>query len=169
MVWHCVEHAFDAELPAIVTENTARRVANFLHGFLLPHAIAFYAGTLGLANDHDVMADIAGYILARKLNVITSRDVQQGTRDMRRLIQRETEELFEQLEAFGWLTRKPGRAPVKPAALGGQSGRTPAVRGARKSGKGAPREGTSDHHQAGEGGLRGRRHQKCARCTSRAL
>ena len=111
VVWHCIDHADDAELPVIVTEDTARRVRDFLHGFLLPHAIAFYAGTLGLANDHDVMADIAGYILARKLDEITSRNVQQGTRDMRRLIQRETNELFEQLEAFGWLTRKPGARP----------------------------------------------------------
>jgi len=44
VIWHCVEHAFDAQLPRVVTENTAQRVANFLRGFLLPHAIAFYAG-----------------------------------------------------------------------------------------------------------------------------
>jgi uncharacterized protein DUF3987 len=111
VVWHCVEHAFDAELPRVVTEDTAQRVANFLSGFLLPHAIAFYAGTLGLANDHDVMSDIAGYILARELKVITSRDVQQGTRAMRKLVRHETEGLFEQLEAFGWLTRTPGPRP----------------------------------------------------------
>ena len=75
------------------------------------------------------MTDIAGYILARQLKVITSRDVQQGTRAMRKLVRHETEGLFEQLEAFGWLTRTPGPSPVKPAALGGQSRRTPAVRG----------------------------------------
>ena len=111
VVWHCVKHAFDAQLPCVVTEDTAQRVANFLRGFLLPHAIAFYAGTLGLANDHDVMTDIAGYILARELKVLTSRDVQQGTRAMRKLVRHETEGLFEQLEAFGWLTRTPGPRP----------------------------------------------------------
>ena len=46
VVWHCVEHA-EGELPAVITEATARRVAGFLHGFLLPHALAFYAGVLG--------------------------------------------------------------------------------------------------------------------------
>ena len=78
VVWHCVEHADGDSLPAVVTEDTARRVAGFLHGFLLPHALAFYAGVLGLANDHDRLADVAGYILAHKLERITNRDVQRG-------------------------------------------------------------------------------------------
>ena len=67
VVWHCVEHAGGDSLPAVVTEDTARRVAGFLHGFLLPHALAFYAGVLGLSNDHDRLADVADYILAHKL------------------------------------------------------------------------------------------------------
>ena len=78
VVWHCIEHAGGDSLPAVVTEDTARRVAGFLHGFLLPHALAFYAGVLGLSNDHDRLADVAGYILARKLERITNRDVQRG-------------------------------------------------------------------------------------------
>ena len=66
VVWHCVEHVNDDELPVVVTEATARRVAGFLHGFLLKHAIAFYSGVLGLANDHDRLANVADYILAHK-------------------------------------------------------------------------------------------------------
>ena len=114
VVWHCVEHVNDDELPAVVTEDTARRVAGFLHGFLLPHAMAFYAGVLGLANDHDRLANVADYILAHKLERITNRDVQRGDGSMRNLKRRETEAIFEQLDAFGWVTRTPGPRPSDP-------------------------------------------------------
>jgi Protein of unknown function (DUF3987) len=59
VVWHCVENACD-RLPTVIAEATARRAAGFLHGFFLPHALAFYAGTLGLSNDHDRLFD-AGF------------------------------------------------------------------------------------------------------------
>ena len=113
VVWHCVEHA-DGELTAVISEATARRVAGFLHGFLLKHAIAFYSGVLGLANDHDRLANVADYILAHKLERITNRDIQRGDRTMRNLTRRETETIFEQLDAFGWVTRTPGPRPSDP-------------------------------------------------------
>jgi hypothetical protein len=86
------------QLPAVVTEVTARRVADFLHGFLKPHAVAFYVGVLGLANDHDRLANIADYILAHGLKKITTRDVARGDRSMRGLKKHETDAIFEQLE-----------------------------------------------------------------------
>ena len=113
VVWHCVEHA-GGNIPATVTEATARRVKGFLHGFLLPHALAFYAGTLGLSDDHDRLAAVAGHILAHKLERVTNRDVQRGDRSMRKLTRRETEAIFEQLDALGWITRIPGRRPSDP-------------------------------------------------------
>ena len=61
-----------------------------------------------------VLSDIAGYILARKLERITNRDVQRGSKGMRSLKQRDVEGLFEQLDAFGWLTRVPGPRPSYP-------------------------------------------------------
>ena len=63
VVWHCVEHAKGA-LPATISEATAQRVKGFLHGFLLPHALAFYVGVLGLSNDHDA-ANIPGRLHPR--------------------------------------------------------------------------------------------------------
>jgi hypothetical protein len=110
VVWHCIEHA-GARMPSVVTEDTARRVAGFMHSFLLPHAVAFYAGVLGLSNDHDRLTDIAGYILAHKLDKITNRDVQRGGRSMRNLERRDIESIFDQLDAFGWITRIPGPRP----------------------------------------------------------
>lgn len=110
VVWHCVENP-KGDLPALVSEATARRAAGFLHGFLLPHALAFYAGTLGLSDDHDRLTAVAGYILAHKLDRITNRDVQRGDRTMRGLGRAEIAAVFDQLSALGWIDRAPGPRP----------------------------------------------------------
>jgi hypothetical protein len=114
VVWHCVENAGDRLLPTVIAEATARRAAGFLQGFLLPHAAAFYMGALGLSNDHDRLAAVAGYILARKLERITNRDVQRGDRTMRGLDRPEIEAIFDQLDAFGWIDRTPGHRLTDP-------------------------------------------------------
>jgi hypothetical protein len=111
VLWHCIENVDQRILPTEVTEDTARRVARFLHDFILKHAVAFYAGTLGLSDDHERLANVANFILARKLSKITNRDVQRGDRSMRRLADRDTLRIFEQLEALGWVER---RLPKKP-------------------------------------------------------
>jgi hypothetical protein len=113
VVWHCVENTA-GDLPAIITEATARRVADFLHGYLLKHALSFYAGVLGLSNDHDRLANVASYILAHKPLRLTNRDIQRGDRSMRNLTRRETETIFEQLEALGWVTKTPGTRHSDP-------------------------------------------------------
>jgi hypothetical protein len=105
VLWHCIEGADGL----VVTERTARRVANFIRRFMLPHATAFYAGMLALSDNHDRLTNVAGYILAKKLTCITNRDVQRGDRAMRGLERQEIESVFEQLEALGWLFRTPGR------------------------------------------------------------
>ena len=129
VIWHCVENCFDDKVPRLIPAKTAQRVADFLHKFLLPHAVAFYGNVLGLADDHDRLAAVAGYILARKLERVTNRDVARGDRTMRRLTKRETEEVFEQLEALGWLTgRKPGKRPSDPPHWAVNSGVSPAFR-----------------------------------------
>jgi hypothetical protein len=104
VVFHCIEHAFDKRVPVTVSLNTAQRVAHFLHDFLLPHAMAFYSGVLGVADDHDRIANVAGYILAHRLTSVSHRDVQRGDRSMRKLERQDTEKVFEQLVALGWLT-----------------------------------------------------------------
>jgi hypothetical protein len=64
-----------------------------------------------LADNHDRLANVAGFILARGLDRITNRDVQRGDRSMRKLTDWDTLKLFEQLEALGWVER---RLPKKP-------------------------------------------------------
>ena len=113
LVWHCVQHA-DGPLPLEVTESTAERVAAFLHQFLLPHAFAFYAGILGLSDDHDRLTAIASYILAHGLERVTHRDVQRGDRAMRKIAEHDIRPLLEQLAALGWLEMIPGPRPTQP-------------------------------------------------------
>jgi hypothetical protein len=113
VVWHCIEHA-GQDLPAKVTQSTAQRVADFLHGFLLRHALAFYRGVLGLSEDHDRLTALAGHILAHKLDRITNRDVQRGDRTMRGLTDQEIRPLLEQLAALGWLDRLDPPRPSSP-------------------------------------------------------
>ena len=118
VVWHCIEYCSDPfvdhdpnGLPIEISEGTAQRVADFMHQFLLPHAIAFYAECLGLSSDHDALESIAGYILTHKLTEVTNRDVQRGDRVMRKLNDFEVKPLLEQLEAMGWLERIEGPRP----------------------------------------------------------
>ena len=111
--FHCIEHAPN-RIPEFVTGETAERVADLMRQFLLPHALAFYGGILGLSNDHDRLANVAGYILAHRKDHLSNRDVQASCRTMRKLEQRDTRAVFEQLEALGWLSQIAGPRPSSP-------------------------------------------------------
>jgi Protein of unknown function (DUF3987) len=116
LLWHCIEHP--TTLPQYITGATAQRVADFLHKFLFPHALAFYAGVLGLADEDDRLKAVAGYILSRKLKFITNRDVQRGNRTMRGLSRQEVDNIFHHLDALGWISRinaQPTNWKVNPA------------------------------------------------------
>ncbi len=115
LVWHAVENYHINPLPPTIAESTAQRVRDFLHGYLLPHAFAFYAGVLGLSDDHDRLTAVAGFILAHKLEKATVRDVQRGDRTMRGLKRHETDRIFQQLEALGWLKETPGARATDPS------------------------------------------------------
>jgi hypothetical protein len=105
----CKAKGFDAYgWPYDIEAKTAQRVADFMHDFLLRHAVAFYVNELGLSDDHDRLSAVAGYILARGLQQIARRDIQRGDHIMRKIKERDTNDVFEQLEALGWLVRKQG-------------------------------------------------------------
>jgi len=114
LLWHCVDHCstnnWQTELSILVSAATAQRVEQFLHGFLLPHAAAFYFDVFGLSDDHERLTAVAGYILAHRLEVVTNRDVQHGIRMMRKLDRQDVTSVFYQLYALGWLL-----PPVGPA------------------------------------------------------
>jgi hypothetical protein len=106
LLWHCIEHHENIWVGKI-TADTARRVAAFMHDFLRPHAIAFYTDMCGLSTDHERLCAVAGYILAHKKTRITKRDIARGIHSMRNLTERDTNGIFEQMDAFGWISRDP--------------------------------------------------------------
>ncbi|MGX0962611.1 hypothetical protein AB7M63_003060 [Bradyrhizobium japonicum] len=102
IVFHCIES--DGARPAsVIKEDTASRAAAFLEKFLFPHAVAFYVDILGLSDRHDMVLAAAGFILARKLETISVRDVRRGDRIMRGMDVDQAQAVLEQLDAFGWL------------------------------------------------------------------
>jgi hypothetical protein len=105
VVFHCIENAHAPALAGVVTEDTASRVWRFLRTFIRPHQFAFFAGLLGLADDHERLQAIAGFILAKKLTRVAHRDAQRAARSLRGLDSRTITTLYEQLHAFGWLER----------------------------------------------------------------
>jgi hypothetical protein len=100
LLWHCINHCTakpqTAEPDMYIPTATAEKVARFLHGFLLPHARAFYFNVFGVSDDHPRLTRIAGYILARRLEVVTNRDVQRGDRAMRGIDRQDIASLFHQ-------------------------------------------------------------------------
>jgi hypothetical protein len=114
LIWHCIEHA-RGNLIDQIDEHTALRVEGFMRKFLLPHAVSFYTGALQQADDHERLSAVAGYILERKLEMITNRDIARGDSTMRGLAKAETSAVFEQLSALGWLLDQiPGPLPSSP-------------------------------------------------------
>ena len=119
VLFHCIERASTGqELGHFIQLETAERAAKFLHSYLLKHAIAFYCGVLDMGDHHRRITAVAGYILAHKLDRVTNRDIQRGVKTLRDLGRRETEIIFEHLEAFGWVTRRRRRGAPPTRRIG---------------------------------------------------
>ena len=119
VLFHCLDHWSRERPPPTIGKDLATRVAQFLHRFLLPHALAFYGSILGLSDDHGRLSNVASYILTHKLKSVKYRDVQRGDGSMRNLTKADTTRVLEQLEALGWLEQEPQppRANASPGWL----------------------------------------------------
>lgn len=103
VLWHCIENIDAHRLPDLISGATAERAAAFLHEFIVPSAVAFYTGVLGLSDDHDKLTDLASFILAHKLETVQHRDCQRATSTLKALTADESKRLFEKLESFAWV------------------------------------------------------------------
>lgn len=103
LIWHCIENANAATLPSVINEETAQRVADFLHGYILGQSKAFYHGIINISEDQDQIEDVAGYILAHRVESVTPRTFSRGSTRMRKLTREHMEPIVQQLEALGWL------------------------------------------------------------------
>lgn len=111
LLFHTIDNADLGHIPDVVTARTAHRVSRFMHEFLLPHAVSFFAGVLGFSDEQDRLSAIAGFILAHGLSQITFRDIQRGDRIMRGMDREEARRLMEQMESLGWLEQRDGPRP----------------------------------------------------------
>lgn len=103
IIWHCIENVNAATLPDIITGDTAQRAADFLHGYILGQSKAFYHGILGISEDQQEIEDVAGYILAHQVEVVTMRTFSRGSTMMRKATRQNVEPICQQLEALGWI------------------------------------------------------------------
>ncbi len=117
IIWHALENCNPQYpiLPAQITYETAERVSQFMDIFLIPHALSFYS-SLGLSDDHDRIKAVAEHILANKLTEVTVRDVQRGTRAMRKITNSDILPILQSLATLGWLAEggklRPTSSPV---------------------------------------------------------
>ena len=120
IIWHCAQHVAAnpaSPLPVTISAATAAKVEKFLHDYIMKHSLAFYLGVIGLADDHDQLCDVGGYILAHKLETVTMRTLQRGSRQMRKITREEGGKIFEQMEAFGWLEQVSKRSDAPSWAV----------------------------------------------------
>lgn len=103
LIWHCIENINAETLPNLITGDTAQRAADFLHGYILGQSKAFYHGIINISEDQDQIEDVAGYILAHKVESVTPRTFARGSTRMRKLTREHMEPIVQQLEAMGWL------------------------------------------------------------------
>lgn len=110
VVFHCIDNMtlsdkFMPTVAPIVSEDTARHVAKFMQEFLLPHAYSFYCNTLALSDDHETLIRVAAFILTHKLKKIDRRILTRSVRSMRKMLEKDIKDIFDQLDAFGWITK----------------------------------------------------------------
>lgn len=103
LLWHTIEAVENGMVPVIIPDHVASRVEQFMREYLLPHAFAFYAGTLAQGDTKDALSAIAGHILAKGEKTVTWRTLNRGDSTLRALDRMEAQKLLEQLEYFGWL------------------------------------------------------------------
>ena len=114
VIWHVLENIGQPIIPNIVKFETAERVEKFIRQYVIPSIACFYS-QLGYSDDHDRLKAIAGHILAHNLTEVTVRDVQRGTRAMRKISAPEVLPLLQQLVALNWLIATDGpRASSDP-------------------------------------------------------
>jgi hypothetical protein len=104
LTYHVIEYAAREEFPApFISEATARAVDGFMREFLFPHALFFYMEILDSHSRTENLRWIAGYILSKNLDVLTTRDLQRHFKRWGNLPEWDRRELLNTLTEAGWL------------------------------------------------------------------
>lgn len=102
LIWHCIENV-GKDIPQQVSADTAKRVEAFLHEYILKHAVSFFVDMLGVSEDNIELQKMAGFILAKKLESVTFRDIQRSTGGTNSCTKPQAQVIVERLESLGWL------------------------------------------------------------------
>jgi hypothetical protein len=100
LTFHCCESQRPAER---VSEETALRVETLMKEFIIPQAMRFY---LEIAGETGTMANarnIAGYILAKRVDRLTFGILARDCHCCRRRTRHDVLQMLEPLEMFGWI------------------------------------------------------------------
>lgn len=105
LLFHAIECHAESQHPTQrqVSGETARRVDLLMRKFLLPHALAYYTDVLGAASELEHARGIAAYILAKKLNIVTKRDLMHHYKQWRGLDDWKRQKVMQVLEDMGWI------------------------------------------------------------------
>jgi hypothetical protein len=122
LTFHLIEIA-DPNLAAeeaphtdVVSEATARRVANFMRDIVAPHLLRAEAIMFSTVQSGHAQW-IAGHILAHGMDRITSRDIVRAYRELRPPEARaELDAVMASLTTVGWLEPEVPSNPVKPVS-----------------------------------------------------
>ena len=86
-----------------VSEDTAKRVHDFMRYFLFPHASSFYMGVLA-RSERDSAADwIAEWILADRRGMVSLREIMQSYKRWRAMPDWQQRLVMRSLEDAGWI------------------------------------------------------------------
>lgn len=102
-------HAIDCAVARVhpnerkVSGACARQVDAIMRRFLLPHALAYYTDILGASSDLEHARWVAGYILSKKLDSISNREIVQAYKQWRALDDWRRQRVMQVLEDMGWI------------------------------------------------------------------
>mgnify|MGYP000862385365 CR=1 FL=1 len=105
LAYHCIECRSARVHPDMhpVSEDTAKRVHDFMRYFLFPHASSFYMGVLA-RSERDSAADwIAEWILADRRGMVSLREIMQSYKRWRAMPDWQQRLVMRSLEDAGWI------------------------------------------------------------------
>ncbi len=100
-LFHMIEHYRDTH-PQLISADTALAVYRFLTSVRLSHAVAFY-NQIRQNEETGDLKGIAEYILAKRVETVRARDIQQGAARFRRISTRDINATVGNLVSLGWL------------------------------------------------------------------
>lgn len=118
LVYHAIECCGRRVHPVMepVWISCAQRVDKLMRRYLLPHAIAYYTDILGASGDLEHARWIGGYILSKRLDVVTNRDLVQAYKQWRGMDDWRRQRVMMYLEDAGWIVPADDERPSKRGA-----------------------------------------------------